>query len=201
MTINSFISTLAMTLAFTAGTIGCAVQDTKPDKTETELIKIEAELTEIEATVTELNKTSRSVTLMGPEGNSITLDAGDEVRNFDQLEVGDKVDAEYFESYAIFVAKADDVLPQMNTQVDVTLAPLGGKPGMTEVAAVEIHANIVAIDRENRMVTLKGPEGNTETHKVLDESIDLSQVEVGDRVVVQATQSIVVTVKTKGSSE
>jgi hypothetical protein len=48
-----------------------------------------------------------------------------------------------------------------------------------------------------RVVTLKGPEVNTETHKVLDESIDLSQVEVGDRVVVQATQSIVVTVKTK----
>ena len=197
MTIKSFISTLAVTLAFTAGTISCAVQETKPAQTEAELIEIEAELIEIEATVTELNKTNRSVTLMGPKGNSITLNAGDEVRNFDQLEVGDKVDAEYFQSVAIFVAKADGASPQMNSQVGVELAPLGGKPGITEVAAIEAQASIVAIDRENRMVTLKGPEGNTETHKVLDESIDLSQVDVGDQVVVQATQSIVVTVKSK----
>jgi len=197
MTIKSFISTLAVTLAFTAGTISCAVQETKPAQTEAELIEIEAELIEIEATVTELNKTNRSVTLMGPKGNSITLNAGDEVRNFDQLEVGDKVDAEYFQSVAIFVAKADGASPQMNSQVGVELAPLGGKPGITEVAAIEAQASIVAIDRENRMVTLKGPEGNTETHKVLDESIDLSQVDVGDQVVVQATQSIVVTVKPK----
>ena len=197
MTIKSFISTLAVTLAFTAGTISCAVQETKPAQTEAELIEIEAELIEIEATVTELNTTNRSVTLMGPKGNSITLNAGDEVRNFDQLEVGDKVDAEYFQSVAIFVAKADGASPQMNSQVGVELAPLGGKPGITEVAAIEAQASIVAIDRENRMVTLKGPEGNTETHKVLDESIDLSQVDVGDQVVVQATQSIVVTVKPK----
>ena len=197
MTTKSLLSTLAITLAFTAGAIGCAVKDTKPVNTESELIEFEAELLEIEATVTQLDKSNRRVTLMGPEGNSLTLDAGVEVQNFDQLEVGDKIDAEYFESFAIFVAKADGALPQMNSQVDVALAPLGGKPGMTEVSAVEVQANIVAIDRENRMVTLKGPEGNTETHKVLDESIDLNQVDVGDQVVVQATQSVVVTVKPK----
>ena len=195
MTTKSVLSTLAITLAFTTGIIGCAVQDTKPVNTDAELIEIEAELIEIEAAVTHLDKSSRSVTLMGPEGNSITLDVGDEVRNFEQLEVGDVIDVEYFESFAVFVGKADGVLPQMNSQMHVQLAPLGGKPGMTDVTAVEVQAIIVAINRENRMVTLKGPEGNTVTHNVLDESVDLSQVNVGDQVVVQATQSVLVTVK------
>ena len=188
MTIQRLIPTLVGTLFLLPALSAAQSTAQKP-------VKIEAELVEIVATVTQLDNSSRSVTLTGPKGNSITLEAGDEVRNFDQLAVGDKVDVEYFESLAIFVTKADGESPHMNSQVDVELAALGGKPGMTEVAAMEVKATIVALDRKNRIVTLKGPDAGTMTHKVLDETIDLDQVDVGDQVVVQATQSVAISVE------
>ena len=41
------------------------------------------------ATITALDKTTRDITLKGPQGNLMTVTAGPEVKNFDKLKVGD----------------------------------------------------------------------------------------------------------------
>ena len=38
------------------------------------------------------------VTLAGPRGNVVDIEAGDEVRNLDQITVGDKVTVTFYES-------------------------------------------------------------------------------------------------------
>lgn len=60
------------------------------------------------------------------------------------------------------------------------------KPGTVAGGEVEqVTATVTAIDQEKRLVTLKGPKGQTETMKVGPEVINLPQVKVGDKVQVR----------------
>ena len=65
-------------------------------------MKQEALIT-LEATVTAINQETREVTLQDAEGESMTIIAGDEVRNLAQVEVGDKLKVEYLQTIAIQV--------------------------------------------------------------------------------------------------
>ena len=53
------------------------------------------EVNVITASVVGIDKEDRTLTLRGPQGNVVTVEVPDEVRNFDQLEVGDTVKAPY----------------------------------------------------------------------------------------------------------
>ena len=63
------------------------------------------------ATVTAVNQSTRMVTLKGPEGNSVTFKASDEVRNLAQVKVGDEVKFAYYESLAVRVLKEGEAFP------------------------------------------------------------------------------------------
>jgi len=60
----------------------------------------------ITATITAIDKASRDVTLRGPQGNEMTVTAGAEVKNFDNLKVGDQVEAKFTQALAIAVEPA-----------------------------------------------------------------------------------------------
>jgi len=60
-----------------------------------------AAVVKVSATVEAVDPATRSVTLKGPKGDLHTIVAGDEVRNFDQIKVGDKVTVKYLESLTI----------------------------------------------------------------------------------------------------
>lgn len=45
----------------------------------------------VTADVVGIDRADRMVTLVGPRGNVVEIEAGEEVRNFDQIKVGDKV--------------------------------------------------------------------------------------------------------------
>ena len=62
-------------------------------------------------------------------------------------------------------------------------------PGMVG-QKLTITAVVEAIDLATRQVTLRGPQGNTETIKVGEEVRNLPQVKVGDRVVVEFYQGL-----------
>jgi hypothetical protein len=53
-----------------------------------------------------------------------------------------------------------------------------------------ITATVEAIDVNKRLVTLRGPEGRTETIEVPPEARNLAQVKVGDKLVVKYYQSV-----------
>ncbi len=60
-----------------------------------------------------------------------------------------------------------------------------------------ISATVEAIDLKTRMVTLRGPEGRTETIEVPPEARNLAQVKVGDKLVVKYYQSVGASLKPK----
>src|SRR3954469_21558660 len=62
-----------------------------------------------------------------------------------------------------------------------------------------VTAAVQKIDHTNRLVTLKGPDGNLTTVKVSDDVKNLAQVKKGDWVTAAFYESIAYQVKKKGS--
>ena len=58
------------------------------------------------------------------------IEAGPEVSNFDQIEIGDQVKIEYYESVALYLGNSEDKPEGSKAQVMMT-APKGDKPGST----------------------------------------------------------------------
>lgn len=64
--------------------------------------------------------------------------------------------------------------------------------------AETLTATVVSVDAANRMVTLTGPSGRTETLEVAPEVRNLAQVKAGDRVVVRYHESLAADIRKKG---
>jgi hypothetical protein len=146
------------------------------------------------ATVEAIDYDKRTVTLKGPEGNTLTLKVDKNAKNFDQVKKGDQVTAEYYESVAVFVRKpgAEPGAAGLET---VQVAPPGQKPAGMVVNTSELTATVAAIDYKKRTVTLKGPEGNTKTLKV-DKSVKkFNNIKKGDDVVVRVTEAVAISVQ------
>jgi len=84
--------------------------------------------------------------------------------------------------------------------------PAGKSPAKAEppswqtATVVEETATVEAIDQSTRMVTLKGPKGNSVTFKASDEVRNLAQVKVGDTVKFAYYESLAVRVLKKGEA-
>ena len=64
------------------------------------------------------------------------------------------------------------------------------KPSMSASQTITMSAVVEAINHETREVTLRGPEGNTETVFVSEEARNLDQVSAGDIVMAEYVESI-----------
>lgn len=150
---------------------------------------VEGELIVVTAKVKAIDTKNRLVTLEYPDGRLVKIKCGPEVRNFAQIRVGDDVTAEFLESVEIFVS-TEKTVPATGTASAVERAPLGSKPGITEVQSVEASAVVESIDYNTRMVKLRGPDGKTKTVKAGPEVKRLNEVKQGDTVVVRYTEAV-----------
>ena len=144
----------------------------------------------IRGTVEAVDKDKSTVTLKGPKGRTLTLQVKDKAK-LDAINVGDPVVATYVEAVAFQVKKAGTAAPGVSTQE----ARVSSKPGETPAGAVgreiTVTATITAIDKKAHTVTIKGPEGNTETVKAKDPK-NLDAVKVGDLVEITYMQALVI---------
>ncbi len=145
-------------------------------------------------TVTAVDVAKRMVTLQSGDGTSKTYKLGPEVKNFDQIKVGDIVTTTYAESVAIAVRKSDEKPAAEETRT-VQVAPKGAKPGVIMTDTVEITAKVEAIDYKERTVTLKGPEGNSRTFSVDDSVKKFENVKVGDELIIRVTEALAIKVE------
>ena len=132
------------------------------------------------ATVVAIDEASRKITLKDPEGDESVFTAGPEVRNFDQVKRGDQVIVSFHEGFALaFGPKGSGVRERIDS-IDVERAELGEKPAMMITGSIAAIGTVMAVDLENRKVTLKGAKQTVVL--AASEDIDLSQVKVGDEV-------------------
>jgi Cu/Ag efflux protein CusF len=106
--------------------------------------------------------------------------AGEAVRNFDQLKVGDRVTYAQGEALLVSLTRVSGGIRQRSDWVEVHVAQPGEKPGILVRHRVHAVANVTAIDRKAGMVTLRGVH---ETHKFkIDDKQLLASLKVGDQV-------------------
>lgn len=74
------------------------------------------------------------------------------------------------------------------------------KPGMINVNIVKIKAVVVDIDKESRIITLKGPKGNLFITKAGEEVRNFDQIVKGDELNVRYYESVAILVN-KGTGE
>lgn len=72
------------------------------------------------------------------------------------------------------------------------------KPGGMVAREVEVIATVEAIDRDERVVTMRGPQGRVVDLKVPPEAENLDQVEVGDRIRVRYLEGLAIKVEPAG---
>jgi Cu/Ag efflux protein CusF len=162
--------------------------------------KSAASVTKIRGTVAGVDKDAGTVTLKGPKGRTVTIEVKDKSK-LDQIKVGDPVVAAYMEAVAWRVVKAGSgAAPGVSTQE----TRVTSKPGETPAGAVgrEVTATvtITAIDRKNHTVTVKGPQGGTETIKA-KEPKNLEGLKVGDMVEISYSQALAVSLDKSGKGK
>jgi len=146
------------------------------------------------ADVVGIDRADRMVTLVGPRGNVVEIEAGEEVRNFDQIKVGDKVKMTYYESVALYLGIPGSQ-PEADAAEVVGRAAKGEKPGGVVVGAIDVSATVRGIDKKKRELTLEMPNGHVVTHKVDPSVKAFDTLRVGDTIHARLTRALAIAVE------
>jgi len=151
-----------------------------------------AETVKAEATVTAIDKATRGVTLKNAKGESMTVTAGPEVKNFDQIKVGDKVTVEYLRALALELKKGGGLIVQRTEQAGGAAAKPGEKPAGAVGRQVKVVADVIGLDPATQTVTLKGPQRTVELQ--IADPEQFKRVAKGDQVEATFTEAVAVAV-------
>ena len=127
-----------------------------------------------------IDKASRSVVLKNSRGEQIKIIAGDEVKNFDQIKVGDQVVATYTQELMMTLKKGGGALRQRIDSSDQGTAAPGQKPAAFEAKEVAFIADVQQVDLKKQTVTLRGAQ-RTVRLKIKDPE-QLKLIKKGDQV-------------------
>jgi len=151
-------------------------------------------MSEVTGTVAAIDVPGRLVTLKGPEGNLFTVQAGEEVRNLPQVEVGDRVAVRYYEAIAAEMAKPGQ---EVSAGATAMRAPAGAKPAAGLAQEVTATVKIVDVDLATHTVSFTGPEGLAQTITVQDPKMRdfVETLKEGDEVAVTYTEALAISVE------
>jgi hypothetical protein len=171
-----------------APTGAAAVKATEPGKVTV------ADAVQVAATVQAIDKAKRLVTLKGPAGNVFMVQAGPEVRNFDQIKVGDQVVARYVEALTLELKKGGGSgIRERVEREGAAVAQPGERPGVAAGRQITAIADVVAVDTARQTVRLRGVERTIDL-KVRDPK-QLALVKVGDQVEATFTEAVALSVE------
>ena len=147
----------------------------------------------VSATVEAIDKATRQVTLKGPKGTLKTIAVGPDVRNFDQIKVGDMVVARYYEALTLTLKKDGKELRSKTETPGAANAGAGQRPAGAVGERVEITADVIAVNAKSRTITLKGPQ-RTVDMKVSDPA-QFKLIKVGDQIQAVYTEAMAISVE------
>ena len=151
---------------------------------------------QVEATVTAIDAAKRELSLRAPTG-SVNVVAGDAVKNFDKIHVGDKVVVSYYEGLAVQLAKGSAKAMEPAASTFDYRAGKGERPGAGVGASVTETVKVVAIERDTNTVAFTTHDGAV--HLVAVKSPNMVQflhtLTAGDSVEVTYTESLAIKVE------
>lgn len=153
-----------------------------------------AQAVEVRAVVVGLDKATRTLDLKGPKGRVVSLQASDEVKNFDQIQLGDHVVVRYLRALTLELKKSGSQIMERTEKGDAAVAKPGERPAVAAARQVQVMANVIAVNPKTKTVTLKGPKGNV-VDLVLEDPKQVAKVKKGDQVEAVYTEAIAVSVE------
>ena len=184
---NIQFTRIALTLAaLIAGSSALMAQNKPIDTTGPKPMVIDAALTDnryqlYEGEVLKTDPKTRTITFKNKEGESKFV-AGPEITNFAQIKIGDRVNVTYETAVAIELikTKSTGIRSKVETST-VTNSKPNEKPSELIANTTTIIADIVGVDRDKKLVSVKGPSGNITTVTVKNPAL-LADVAVGEQV-------------------
>jgi len=146
------------------------------------------------AVVTAINKETRVVTLQQSDDEEITFTAGDEVRNLDQVSVGDILVAEYVETISIEVMANPGMEADAAGAAAMARSEKGDMPGFAAMDATVVTATVEEINLEKNTFKLKQADGTINEYAARNPD-NLRRAKVGDLVVTTVTTAVAIAVE------
>ena len=139
----------------------------------------------------------RRLTLRREDGRSFDLIAGDGVRNFDQIAVGDALRVRYKETLAASLRPAGERVEPAEGAFLAARAKQGAKPGAGLGMAVSVRVKIESIDLERNIVVFAPASGELIAHRLqTPEGREFVRgLEVGDTVQLDYAQALALSVE------
>jgi Cu/Ag efflux protein CusF len=179
-----FTSFPVVALLATLPVVAFTAPQSEGDKTVTKQNKVTAT-----ASIKAIDPASRSVTLRAENGDEDTFTVGPDVTRFNELNVGDKIRATYYESL-VFQVRKPGAAPVETGAVAaggrLKDAP-GGAIGTQETTTVTVKA----VDMAAPSITVATADGRTLTRKIAEKK-NLEGVNPGDRIDITYTQALLV---------
>ena len=144
------------------------------------------------AAVEAIDAASRTVTLRKSDGTVVTIVAGPEIKRFEEVKIGDKVTARYYENMVIRVRRPGE--PEVDSKAKGTTGSDQVLPGGTKARQRILPATITAIDMDKPSITFTAEKDWKYTSTVQDKSA-LASVKVGDKVEVVWTEAMLVSIE------
>jgi|GEM_PF-3416626 len=168
-------------------------------ETENELQNKErSELVEIEGTITKINKDTREVTIMGTNGELDTVTAGEDVKRFDEIAIGDIITLEYLKFLRAEFRKPtpEEIEEPLVVMAEAEKAEMDAEPGAALGAVVKAVVSIQVINLPFKFVIIEGPNGNLTTIDVKDEEL-LKKLHVGQVVILTYGEAVAISLNKK----
>ena len=152
-----------------------------------------AETVKASALVTAIDKASRTVTLKTASGEKFDLAVGDDVKNFDQVKVGDQVVVQYVRALSLELMKSSGPLKRSDT-TDAVRAKPGDKPAGAVGHQVTVMTKVVDVNPKQKTISLQGPKGNVVVLDVQNPE-QFKVVKKGDNVEAVYTEALAISVE------
>jgi hypothetical protein len=155
---------------------------------------------EITATVVSVDPATRMLGLQGEDGSTANFAVGEEVKNFGQIRVGDKVAVSYYRGIAAELQPKGTPLSKKVDQLDMTTrAQPGTKPGAGVGSAVKATVVIEKVNMVDNTVTFRRPDGTSRTLPVKSPEGQnfIAKLKKGDQVEVLYIEAMAIEVRPK----
>lgn len=149
-------------------------------------------------TIKSIDPATRNVVVTTASGEDMTIKAPPEVRNFDKLKVGDKINTTYKLSVAFVLSPPNAALPADAATTTTARAAKGESPAAAVANRLVVTGAVVAVDMARHTLKLVSPQGG-EVHLLAVTSPEgrkaMADVKIGDTITAYITESVMLAVE------
>lgn len=178
---------ITICLTFVLAVMACAQNQTE----EQLLAKVKWQHVEMQGYVKDINFEKREFTIEDSETNQTILTASEDIKRFDEIRIGDFIRAEYLTFLQVEFREptAEEKENPLEVIVEASKAPAEVDPAGKVGAVIKAVVKITAINFKTKMVTIKGPRGNSMTLPVEDDAV-LEKLQAGQVVIMTYAEAV-----------